>query len=317
MSDFDLLNDAENFEDEYEEPDIPDDFLEPKEIESKKRVFDNDNSNESSDKRVKPASCLADYFVDNNLSQLTQSTDNSSKKSSQGGNDDFTKQSNYGTDKNANSNAGGDTKEKGPLCSCGTSSTSKTTLKDGPNKDRKFWVCSDSQCKFFEWRDALNSFDSDSTTQQQQQNKSAGPNGNEEEKGPQCSCGMSSISKTTFKEGANKDRKFWVCGADRDSQCKFFEWRDVPKPQPQNMSSNSGNQQQQQTTSSGPQCKCGIPCVSRTTTKEGPNKGKAFWVNSLFLKCFLILFNWKICEDIVFVSNLQETFLTKDSFYLC
>jgi hypothetical protein len=293
MSDFDLLNDAENFEDECEEPDVPDDFL-PKEIESKKRVLDNDNSSESNrntgnDKRVKPAGCLSDYFVDNNVSQLTQ-------KSSQGGNNDFTKQSDYGANKNGNGNTSENTmvEEKGPLCACGTSSISKTTFKDGPNKDRKFWVCGsdrDSQCKFFEWRDALNSFDSDATNQQQQ-SKSAGPNGSEEEKGPQCSCGTSSISKTTFKEGPNKDRKFWVCGSDRDSQCKFFEWRDTPKSQPQNMSFNAGNQQQQQPASSGPNCKCGIPGVSRTTTKEGPNKGKAFWVRKNNLKHIFTYFSF-------------------------
>lgn len=317
MADFDdLINDAENFENDYnDEPDIPDEFLQEKVIESKKRVLENDQSHSNeTDKRVKPAGCLADYFVNNNQSPSNDNGSKTVKNSNQQsnysnqqsnysnqqsnntnqqskGNHDNSQQSNYGTNTNTsvNNNESATVEEKGPLCACGMKSVSKTTFKEGPNKDRKFWICGqdrDSQCKFFEWRDALNSFDSEAPNQQQQF-KSTGPNVFDEEKGPLCQCGQGSISKTTFKEGANKDRKFWVCGQDYDSKCKFFEWRDTPKPQAQSMGSNSMNhqqqQQQQKPISAGPQCKCGIPCVSRTTTKEGPNQGKAFWVSLLII----------------------------------
>jgi DNA topoisomerase-3 len=40
------------------------------------------------------------------------------------------------------------------MCACGKAAVQLTVVKEGNNKGRKFWRCSqDQECKFFEWGD--------------------------------------------------------------------------------------------------------------------------------------------------------------------
>lgn len=124
-----------------------------------------------------------------------------------------------------------------------------------------------------------------------------------------CRCDIPAAERTVVKETASKGRRFWTCG--NNSSCHFFEWIDGPSPvasgsrQPppvvpakraytdrsvinyvcvlviQLANSRSVVIQRQ---TAGPnadssrQCKCNQSAVQRTVAKEGPNKGRVFWV---------------------------------------
>lgn len=122
-----------------------------------------------------------------------------------------------------------------------------------------FWCCSkdmgdDTNCKFFEWVDDT-------------------LRGVLEDAGPvkDCKCGHPAIRKSVMKEGMNKGRMFLCCSKKMgdSTNCKFFEWTDE-------------GQELEGQQDAGPLCKCRPKkhAVRRTVNKEGPNKGKMFWVCS-------------------------------------
>lgn len=144
MSDFDsLIEDAENFQEE----DVDDYFVvDQKVTATKKRAADDDEDHDSHPKssfgkKAKAPGCLADYFLDT-AQPFPQNDQLSSIKSS-------TEQKNvYSPDNafvNRNNSQHSDDGDKtvevvGPLCFCGAGTISKTTLKEGQNKNRMFWV---------------------------------------------------------------------------------------------------------------------------------------------------------------------------------
>ena len=141
MGDFDdLVDDAENFR--GEEEDVDDYFVAEHKvaITTKKRSVDDENDDSHSapsiGKKAKPPGCLADYFIDTaepfqSNGQLSSSTSSIEQKVVYTADPAFTDQ---------NSSKDSDDGEKRPQCFCGLSSMSKTTLKEGPNKNRMFWV---------------------------------------------------------------------------------------------------------------------------------------------------------------------------------
>lgn len=129
MSDFDhLIEDAENFQDEE---DVDDDFVTEynNEVNNKKRASVDVES--VAVKKAKPPGYLADYFVDNPVSSVPKPNDSVKGNFSQS----IDNRSNEG-----NSQPTEPASEQGPNCMCGIGSVSKTTLKEGPNKNRMFWV---------------------------------------------------------------------------------------------------------------------------------------------------------------------------------
>lgn len=114
-----------------------------------------------------------------------------------------------------------------------------------------------------------------------------------------------------IKESASKGRRFWTCGNNRE--CEFFEWMDGVPSGPVASSSRQAPsvvpakrtypdrsvrtltlldmnvlnqrwlyrwQRQDAVLDANPlrQCKCNENAVQRTVVKEGPNKGRVFWV---------------------------------------
>ena len=79
--------------------------------------------------------------------------------------------------------------------------------KEGPNKGRKFWVCSkeegEGRCKHFEW-----------------DNENDGP------EAPLCKCGEDAALRTVKKLGPNEGRYFWTCKRPMDAsqRCDLFHW---------------------------------------------------------------------------------------------
>ena len=132
MADFDsLIDDAENFQ---EEEDVDDDFAAEynNEMNNKKRAADIDTQPESI-KKMKTPACLADYFVETVKPESTKSDAHNVNNA----------QPYLVADKNVESrsiNQDTSVDTAGPNCMCGISTVSKTTLKEGPNKNRTFWV---------------------------------------------------------------------------------------------------------------------------------------------------------------------------------
>jgi hypothetical protein len=132
MSDFDhLIEDAENFQ---EEEDVDDDFVTEynNDVNNKKRLSVEVDS--VAVKKVKTPGYLADYFLDTPESFAPKPNDSAKGNSGQFSDG----RSNEGNSQP--SERDGPASEKGPDCMCGIGSVSKTTLKEGPNKNRMFWV---------------------------------------------------------------------------------------------------------------------------------------------------------------------------------
>jgi hypothetical protein len=132
MSDFDhLIEDAENFQ---EEEDVDDDFVTEynNDVNNKKRPSVDVDS--VAVKKVKTPGYLADYFVDAPVSFDPKPNDLVKGNA----NHISDNRSNEGNSQPSERDA--PASEKGPNCICGIGSVSKTTLKEGPNKNRMFWV---------------------------------------------------------------------------------------------------------------------------------------------------------------------------------
>lgn len=134
MSDFnDLVDDAENFADEEN----VDDYY-PAEFRSaaNKNKRANDDDVQLSSKRIKPPAHLADYFSE--ISESRQEKAPNLEEEKMKASENSYAQNNYGGSQPTNENHS--SQSKGPNCLCGIGSVSKTTLKEGPNKNRMFWV---------------------------------------------------------------------------------------------------------------------------------------------------------------------------------
>ena len=87
-----------------------------------------------------------------------------------------------------------------------------------------------------------------------------------------CSCGVPSQLLSVKKEGPNQGRQFFRCGKEHPEQpCGFFEWADEP-PRPPGQAA-----QGQSMLPPGPPCSCGVPSITLTVKKSGPNQGRQFF----------------------------------------
>lgn len=141
-------------------------------------------------------------------------------------------------------------------CRCNVPAGERTVVKEGPNKGRRFWTCSNSgQCDFFEWMDGPSSGSSllrdaslntapkkmpigravrillsntgfQLTDNQQYSDSSAMHNDTHDVR--RCKCDMTAVQKTVVKEGPNQGRKFWICPNCEKARCGYFEWDDDP-----------------------------------------------------------------------------------------
>ncbi|KAL1494433.1 hypothetical protein ABEB36_010032 [Hypothenemus hampei] len=102
-----------------------------------------------------------------------------------------------------------------------------------------------------------------------------GPSGqtpNNENETIHCQCGQDAVLLTVRKDGPNKGRQFYKCA---QSQCNFFLWD--PNDSNNTQTNNSFNQTRNNTQV---RCKCNQVAVLRTVNKDGPNKGRQFYVCS-------------------------------------
>lgn len=118
-----------------------------------------------------------------------------------------------------------------------------------------------------------------------------------------CLCGDPAAERTTNKPGPNQGRRFYACAKPMgdSSRCDFFDWanstsstssasngaptrkvvptkRSSPPDNDDGWSDNMRTRNPPASGSGGAQrCDCNLAAVLKTVTKEGPNKGKAFW----------------------------------------
>ena len=84
-------------------------------------------------KKMKTPACLADYFVETVKPESTKSDAHNVNNAQP-----YTVVEKNVESRSINQDASADI--AGPNCMCGISTVSKTTLKEGPNKNRTFWV---------------------------------------------------------------------------------------------------------------------------------------------------------------------------------
>ncbi|XP_013780332.2 DNA topoisomerase 3-alpha-like [Limulus polyphemus] len=97
-----------------------------------------------------------------------------------------------------------------------------------------------------------------------------------------CKCGETALLLTVKKNGPNMGRQFYRCGK-KENECNFFMWADdsitpmssgqdfLSPPNDNNLNSGVLNHQDVH-------CQCGGVAKLLTVQKEGPNKGRQFYV---------------------------------------
>ncbi|KAF1333777.1 DNA topoisomerase 3-alpha, partial [Globisporangium splendens] len=152
-----------------------------------------------------------------------------------------------------------------PRCSeHGLECVEREVVREGPNTGRHFFACplpQGQQCDHFSWADAPDT--------------SSGPvvkcSGHDEP----CN------ERVVKKEGPNKGRSFYSCRHDQTETCGFFLWKDEAANEQSRAPSGTPAAQRFRSQDSSPAPQCpghSLPCVLRTTRKQGDNYGREFYV---------------------------------------
>jgi hypothetical protein len=100
-----------------------------------------------------------------------------------------------------------------PACpACGKARTANRVKKEGPNKGRLFYCCSDRRCDHFEWSSPAPAAPAPAPpgdAELERARRQSGP----------CPCGLARAVNRVRKEGPNKGRLFAKCDG-----CGAFEW---------------------------------------------------------------------------------------------
>lgn len=112
----------------------------------------------------------------------------------------------------------------------------RVTRKQGPNLNREFFVCSQSEsesCGYFVWKDEVadqpppprrgSAAGAGRAVAAYRSGSSAAPTSGGDQV-PMCACGLQGVL-LTCRNGANKGRTFYKCPQQpQEQQCGFFEW---------------------------------------------------------------------------------------------
>lgn len=191
-----------------------------------------------------------------------------------------------------------------PLCSCDRPCKSNVVKKDGPNRGRRFWSCSD--CNFFQWNHAS------------QIPKDGGFTSSTSKSGPtmshqvepqigdvRCNCGQLAVRRTVSKDGPNRGRQFYACAQAKENACQFFSWTDQsssigPKYSSYALQSYSNNNKFGHSI----KCGCGME-AAREMTRGGANEGRSYYrCPKMVMRCGF--FKWEDEEGAHAASNQCE-----------
>lgn len=106
-------------------------------------------------------------------------------------------------------------------------------------------------------------------------NQHGGEGGGGEENEIVCNCNVKAIQLTVRKEGPNQGRLFYKC-SNQASQCDFFLWHDEPSGS--GGGGGSCNRQGHGDNQGEIKCQCNQSAPLRSVQKDGPNKGRQFYV---------------------------------------
>jgi hypothetical protein len=101
----------------------------------------------------------------------------------------------------------------GFMCYCELRTILREVKKDGPNKGKLFYTCSnsyDEKCNYFMWKN-----ESIRRIQNSEENVNV-----------LCKCNLPAIIREVFKDGPNKGKLFYTCSKNRDEKCNYFMWKD-------------------------------------------------------------------------------------------
>ncbi|KAJ1911822.1 DNA topoisomerase 3-alpha, partial [Tieghemiomyces parasiticus] len=136
-------------------------------------------------------------------------------------------------------------------CLCGTPAVMRVTRKDGPNKDRTFYICAnprESQCDFFQWSDAaefssaMGAAAAANTNATHHRNSTAllpstqvlngfhqhlQASSTSDSARIQCRCNLLAVSAVAQSAGPNQGRTYFKCSKSYQA-CQFFQWGDEP-----------------------------------------------------------------------------------------
>ena len=144
------------------------------------------------------------------------------------------------------------------MCDCELETVLRQVKKDGLNKGKLFYCCSqyyEDKCDYFMWKDEsdkklnvtneskLATSESKLATNESKstanESKSTTSESKSEEKidykkqqkmGLMCYCNLPTVSREVKKDGPNKGKKFYTCSRYYDDKCKYFMWEfDIKK----------------------------------------------------------------------------------------
>jgi hypothetical protein len=132
-------------------------------------------------------------------------------------------------------------KKLGLMCHCGTTNVLREVKKEGVNKGKMFYTCSnsyDEKCDYFMWKDesdkkrGLNVTINIKSHEEQKESEEEYDEKyykQQQKLGLMCYCKLPSVSREVKKEGANKGKIFYTCSRYFDDKCKYFVWKDEIK----------------------------------------------------------------------------------------
>ncbi|XP_014670296.1 PREDICTED: DNA topoisomerase 3-alpha-like [Priapulus caudatus] len=100
-----------------------------------------------------------------------------------------------------------------------------------------------------------------------------------------CGCGNDAALRTVVKEGPNRGRAFYVCSRAGPQPCDFFMWGDDGPPAPRSGDFGGAD-------NATANCRCGVAASKRTVQKDGPNRGRQFYVCSKPQEAQCGFFEW-------------------------
>jgi hypothetical protein len=132
-------------------------------------------------------------------------------------------------------------KKNGLMCHCGLTIVLREVKKDGPNKEKLFYTCSnsyDEKCDYFMWKDESDkkrgqniepTIKHEKLEELEEEQQDEKYYKQQQKMGSMCYCKLSSVSREVKKDGPNKGKIFYTCSKYFDDKCKYFVWKDEIK----------------------------------------------------------------------------------------
>ena len=120
----------------------------------------------------------------------------------------------------------------GLMCYCELRTILREVKKDGVNKGKLFYCCSqhyDDKCDYFMWKDKSDEIINRHKESTNNQEKNVEQQNEEEIKEQseiiKCYCNLPVVLREVKKDGLNKGKMFYTCSKYYNDKCKYFVWK--------------------------------------------------------------------------------------------